>query len=91
MDNVLSELLTKADRKDFKEYISLLIHQEGRYFLRNDILYWFRQYCDLNSKNVRFRTKSSIFNFLKKIQELFQTEEHIAVLHRYDIAKAVIG
>jgi sucrose synthase len=87
MDNVLSELLTKADRKDFKEYISLLIHQEGRYFLRNDILYWFRQYCDLNSKNVRFRTKSSIFNFLKKIQELFQTEEHIAVLHGYDIAK----
>ncbi len=87
MENVLSEILTKADRKEFKEYVSLLQQQEEVFFLRNDILYWFRQYCQQNKKNGRFREKSSVFNFLKKIQELFQIEEHVAILHRYDIAK----
>jgi sucrose synthase len=87
MENVLNEMLTKVDRKEFKEYIALLQQQEGGFFLRNDILYWFRQYCDLKKKNGRFREKSSVFNFLKKVQELFRIEEHIAILHRYDIAK----
>ena len=87
MENMLNEILTKTDRKEFKEYISLVQQQEEVFFLRNDILYWFRHYCDLKGKNGRFRKKSSIFNFLKKIQELFRIEEHIAILHRYDIAK----
>ena len=87
MENVLTEMLTKVDRKEFKEYISLLQQQEAAFFLRNDILYWFRQYCDLNKKNSRFREKSSMSRFLKKIQELFQIEEHIAILHRYEIAR----
>lgn len=87
MENVLNGMLTKADRREFKEYIALLQQQNGGFFLRNDILYWFRRYCDLKEKNGRFREKSSIFNFLKKIQELFRIEDHIAVLHRYDIAR----
>ena len=87
MENVLNEMLTRADRKEFKEYIALLQQQEGAFLLRNDILYWFRQYCDLHAKNGRFREKSSIFKFLKRIQELFRIEEHIAILHRYDIAR----
>ena len=87
MENLLSEILTRSDRKDFREYISFLLGQEGRFFLRNDILYLFRRYCDLQGKNGRFREKSSLFDFLKKVQELFLHEDHIVILHRYDIAR----
>ncbi len=87
LKNALKDILTKNDRKNFKEYIIFLSGEERKFFLRNDIIMVFWQYCDANKKTKRFREKSSIFNFLKKIQELFIYEECIALMHRYDIAK----
>ena len=34
-----------------------------------------------------FREKSSIFGFLKKAQELFVIDDHLALMHRYAIAR----
>lgn len=83
----LTDILTKNDRQEFREYISYLASLAEKFFVRNDIIQSFRQYCDLNAKNKRFREKSSIFNFIKKIQELFVNKDHIALMHRHDIAK----
>jgi sucrose synthase len=83
----LTGIMTKNDRKEFREYIAYLAGLEQKFFLRNEIIMAFRQYCDINAKNKRFRENSSIFDFIKKIQELFVNTDHIALLHRHDIAK----
>jgi sucrose synthase len=83
----LDELIEKNERKDFKEYITLLVNQDQAFFLRNEILYRFRSYCDDKDKPQKFRDSSSIFEFLKKVQELFILEDRIIILHRYEIAR----
>ncbi len=87
MRNQLTSIITKNDRKSFREYITFLTNQEKKFFPRNDVIQIFRQYCDVTKKTKRFREKSSIFNFIKKIQESFIIHEHIAVMHRYAVAK----
>ena len=85
--NPISTLLTRTDRQEFKEYITLLFDKEKKFFLRNEILLVFHEYCDANNKKKRFREKSSLFYFLKQIQELFISDGHFVVVHRHDIAK----
>jgi len=80
-------MITKANRKDFKEYIALISSQKEKIFVRNDIIQFFRQYCDANKMNKQFREKSSLFNFIKKVQELFVCEEQIVLFHRFAMAK----
>lgn len=87
MKNALDKIIKKEERRDFKEYISILVREDQTLFLRNDILYYFRKYCDDSDKSQEFREKSTIFMFLKKVQELFIHNNRIALLHRYDIAK----
>jgi len=87
MKNELDEIIEKNERKDFKEYITLLVTQEQKFFLRNEILYHFRSYCDDKDKPQKFRDSSSMYGFLKKVQELFILEDRIIILHRYEIAR----
>jgi sucrose synthase len=87
MTNALAGILQKNDINDFRNYIKLLSAQEKRFFLRNDILFHFRHYCDLNGKDADFKQRSSLYRFLKKVQELFIHEDRIALQHRYEIAR----
>lgn len=87
MENIPSTLIKKKDRKDFRELIVFIINQPSSIYLRNGIVQLFRQYCDDQKKSKSFRENSSIFNFFKKTQELFVTDEHLLVLHRHAIAK----
>ena len=87
MKNALEKIIKDDERRDFREYISILTQKGQSLFLRNDILYHFRMYCDEKDKDQIFREKSSVYKFLKKVQELFIHANRIALLHRYDIAK----
>ncbi|MEJ2661037.1 MAG: sucrose synthase, partial [Desulfobacteraceae bacterium] len=87
MTNALREILEDGDLLDFKNYIKLLVSQERRFFLRNDIVFFFRQYCDESKKSAEFKENSSMQQFLRKIQELFVQGDRIALQHRYDIAR----
>jgi sucrose synthase len=87
MKNILGEILNKKDRKDFKEFVVFVTNQKFGICLRNGIIQLFRQYCDQHNKTKKFRQNSSMFNFLKKAQELFLTDETLVMLHRYAIAK----
>ena len=87
MTNRLPDILNGSDLQDFQNYIKLLTDQERRFFLRNDIVFYFRRYCDLNDKHSEFKERSSMYLFLKKIQELFFHGDRIALQHRYDIAR----
>ena len=87
MENVLAELISKKDRKDFKEFVAFITNQPDSIYLRNGIIQLFRQYCDQNRKSKRFRQESSLFNFFKKSQELFLTKDHLALTHRYRMSR----
>lgn len=51
MKNTLDKIINADERKDFKEYISTLTRENQTLFLRNDILYRFRMYCDDKNKD----------------------------------------
>ncbi len=87
MKNILGSIIGKNERKDFKELISFVTSQQQDIYLRNGIIQLFREYCDHNRKTKKFRQSSSLFEFFKKVQELFITKEHLVLMHRYAIAK----
>lgn len=87
MKNVLYEILNKKDRKDFQEFVVFVTNQKFGICLRNGIIQLFRQYCDQHNKTQKFRHNSSMYNFLKKAQELFLADGTLVMLHRYAIAK----
>jgi len=87
MQNRLPAILDRGELKDFKEYVLLLTSQSQRFFLRNDLLYHFRIFCEQNGKEEEFREESTMVAFIKRIQELFIQDDRIALLHRYDIAR----
>ena len=87
MKNLLPDMITKANLKDFNAFIDLITSQKEKIFVRNDIIQFFRQYCDANNKTMRYREESSIFSFIKRIQELFVCESQVVLMHRYAMAK----
>jgi len=87
MENLLSTLISEEDQKEFKELISFIAESKTDIILRNGILQLFRSYCDKNEKPDSFRENSSIFAFVKKSQELFIVDDHLAMMHRYAMAK----
>ena len=87
MKNILDEILSKKDRKEFKEFVTFVANQQTHICLRNGIIQLFRQFCDQYNKPQRFRRNSSLFNFLKNTQELFIADGTLVLLHRYAFAK----
>ncbi|MBW2604253.1 MAG: sucrose synthase [Deltaproteobacteria bacterium] len=87
MKNLLGSIIKKKEHKDFKEFFSFMANQHQSIYLRNGIIQLFREYCDRDRKTKKFRESSSLFDFIKKVQELFITKEHLVLIHRYAIAK----
>ncbi len=87
MENLLNSLIAEEDHKDFKELISFISGSGTDIVLRNGILQLFRDYCDKHERPAPLLESSSIFAFLKKAQELFIVESHLALMHRYAMAK----
>ncbi len=87
MNNLLNAIIREEDRKDFKEFIAFATGELKDIVLRNGILQLYRKYReqDLNAK--KDLNRSSVFVFLKKAQELFVINDHLALMHRYAIAK----
>jgi sucrose synthase len=87
MKNLPGSLIRKNEHKDFKEFISFVSNQHETICLRNGIIQLFREFCDRNQKTKKFQENSSLFHFLKNAQELFVTNEHLVLMHRWAIAK----
>ncbi|MGA7143940.1 MAG: sucrose synthase [Desulfobacterales bacterium] len=87
MKNLMGSLIRKNEHKDFKEFISFMSNQHQTISLRNGIIHLFREYCDKNRKTKKFRENSSLFQFFKKAQEMFITNEHLVLMHRWAIAR----
>ena len=87
MNCLVTDIISKKDLNDFREIAILLSNEKDDFLLRNDILLIFSDYCKKNKKSVKYRNSSSIANFLRKIQELFNHDDYFVIMHRYSIAK----
>ena len=87
MKNLLGSIISKSEHKDFKGLVFFMTNQHQNIYLRNGIIQLFREYCDQNRMTKKFQESSSLFDFFKKVQELFITKEHLVLIHRYAIAK----
>lgn len=87
MENLLSSIIKPEHQHDFKELIFFITNQSEKIMLRNGVIQLFRDYCDERHKDRDFCISSSVFNFIKKIQELFWVDDHVILMHRRTIAK----
>ena len=87
MENLLNSLIAEEDRKEFKELTSFISGSGTDIVLRNGIIQLYRSYCDKYERPAHSLENSSIFAFIKKAQELFIVENHLALMHRYAMAK----
>lgn len=87
IENLLNTLIAEEDYSKFREFICSVADSETDIVLRNGIMQLFRGFCDIHEESEPFRKESSIFNFIKKAQELFLVDNHLALMHRYAMAK----
>ncbi|HPQ52736.1 MAG TPA: sucrose synthase [Spirochaetota bacterium] len=87
MKDMISTIINTKELKDFKDFFTELCSGEQRFLLRNDLLLAFENYCVAGKKSKTFREKSSVLDFLKKIQELFFRDGYAVIMHRHGIAK----
>lgn len=87
MHGLIKSIVPETELMDFKEFLAMLEQQEKIFLLRNEIILSFEEYCDINGKDDEFRTGSSMFRFLQKVQELFIGKTHTVIMHRYGVAK----
>jgi len=87
MENLLHKIIRQEDRRDFKEFIAFITSDQQDIVLRNGIIQLYRRYCKQNGKIETDRERSSVLAFLKKSQELFSINDHLALMHRHGIAK----
>jgi sucrose synthase len=87
MENLLNTLIAEEDHKEFREFISFIAGSETDIVLRNGIIQLFSRYCERYEMPEPFRENSSISAFIKKAQELFIVDDHLALMHRYAMAK----
>ncbi|MDY6935814.1 MAG: hypothetical protein SVZ03_16545, partial [Spirochaetota bacterium] len=82
----LIDIIAEEDISDFKEFLALLPNEEQKFFLRNDIIQLFKGFCIASEKTEEFMENSSIALFLRRVQELFVRDDHIALMFRFAIA-----
>lgn len=87
MENALNNFINKKELMDFREFVSLLSGHGGKFLLRNDLILVYHRFCDMKEKQGRAREESSIFSFIKKVQEIIIRENYIVIMHRYAIAR----
>lgn len=88
MGHIIEGIIPKKDAQDFKYFLDLMAKEKDKFFLHNDVILGFYKYCDQQSKSTMYRTRSSVYKFIKRIQELFFVNNiSVGIMHRDAIAK----
>lgn len=79
--------INEEEQLYFREFMTLLAGENGRFLLRNDILILYSTYSQNRGFNDNEKENSSLYRFLSRIQEAFVTEDYIILMHRYSLAR----
>ncbi len=87
MQGLLESIIPNDEKRDFKEFISMLTQQEKKLLLRNDIILAFERFCDSQGKEESYKTTSETVRFLNKVQDLFILESYTVISYRHALAR----
>ncbi len=86
MYELVQAILNSSEKTDLHQLLSELRSKEKRYFLRNEILQAFRDYCNHSQKPAYFYHSSSLGELIHYTHEIILEEENIWFLVRSRIA-----
>src|SRR6478672_508759 len=86
MSELLQAVLESDEKSDLRQFISELRHQEKRYWLRNDILNAFADYCSNHQKPERFSHASQLGKLIDYTQEIIREDSNLCLIIRPKIA-----
>lgn len=86
MSNLIQAVLDSDERTNLRQFTSLLRSSDKRYFLRNEILQLFDEYCQQYEKSVQFGASSLLGKLIAYIQEIILDSESLCLIIRPRIA-----
>jgi sucrose synthase len=90
MSELLQTLLESEEKSDFRSFISDLRLQEKKYWLRNDIINDYADYCAKYEKSQQFCSTSNLGKLIYYTQEIIQQESSFCFIIRPKIASQEI-
>ncbi|MEA5549853.1 sucrose synthase [Anabaena cylindrica UHCC 0172] len=86
MSELLQTLLDSEEKVDLRSFISELRQQEKKYWLRNDIINVYSEYCSKYNKSEKFCTASNLGKLIYYTQEIIQEDSSFCFIIRPTIA-----
>ncbi|WP_424094936.1 sucrose synthase [Moorena producens] len=90
MSSLLRAVLQSNEKADLRQFISQLRSEQEQYFLRNQILQAFDNYCTTHDKPAYFKRTSSIAELLNYTHEIILEEKNLWLLLRTRVASQEI-
>jgi len=81
------KIINKKEFGLFRELIYKIAEESDRILLRNDLLLIYDEFLKDRGSQIKLKDTSSVYLFIRKVQELFVSEDYIILMHRYDIAR----
>ncbi|WP_019499873.1 sucrose synthase [Pseudanabaena sp. PCC 6802] len=86
MIDLIESIVSSNEKKDFQQFLHQLRQQEKRYWLRNDILTAFNEYCSRLDKPEPFCRSSNLGQLIYYTQEIILESECFCLVVRPKIA-----
>ncbi|MCX7592188.1 MAG: sucrose synthase [Fischerella sp.] len=86
MSDLIQAVLDSEEKNDLRSFLSELSQQEKRYWLRNDILNVYNEYCAKYQTSGQFSTSSSLYKLIYYTQEIIQDGSSFCFIVRPKIA-----
>jgi sucrose synthase len=86
MSDLIQAVLDSEEKHDLRSFLSELSQQEKRYWLRNDILNVYNEYCAQYQTSQQFSTSSSLGKLIYYTQEIIQAGSSFCFIVRPKIA-----
>jgi sucrose synthase len=87
MSDLIQAVLQCDERANLRQFASLLRASDKRYFLRNEILQLFQEYCQQYEKSAQFCTSSRLGKLVYYVQEIILDNESLCLIIRPRIAQ----
>jgi sucrose synthase len=86
MSDLLQSVLESDEKTDLRQFLIELHRQEPRYFLRNDIVITFTNYCESQNKPSSFQHTSHLGKLIDVTQEIILENDSSCLIIRPEIA-----
>ena len=87
MSDLIQAVLSSDEKTSLRQFSSLLRACDKKYFLRNEILQSFNEYCQQYEKSPQFHTSSRLAKLISYVQEIILEDESLCLIIRPRIAK----